>query len=154
MLQNKSIQFCLSAGIVSLLVGGTLAAKSVFLVENDLEAKTEFAGKNWYVDTAALQKYPQDIEKLAFNYVDRLSKLPENKAWCGSNREISLVLAKAKSLNLLQVNNFDKGTADIVIELPHSQPAIKNMRLYVDKQATSQPGAGGDIWCIATGTSK
>jgi hypothetical protein len=121
MLQDKSFQFCLSAGIVSLLVGGTFAAKSVFLVDNDVEATTEFATKNWYLDAESIQKYPQNIEKLAFNYIDRISKLPENKAWCGIDREISLVLAKAKSLNLLEVNNFDRGKADIVIKLLQSR---------------------------------
>jgi hypothetical protein len=158
MLQDKSVQFCLSAGIVSLLVGGTFAAKSVFLVDNEMEAKTEFASKNWYLDGNSIQKYPNDIEKLAFNYIDRIAKLPENKAWCGIDREISLVLAKAQSLNLLKVNNFDRGSADIVISLPESKPAIVNMRLYVDRTKSPAPkqanANGAETWCIANGMSK
>jgi hypothetical protein len=155
MLHDKILQGWLSIGIVGLLVGGTFAAKSVFLVDNDLEAKTEFNIKDWRIDDKSLHKYSYEVEKLAYNYVERLSKLPEQKAWCSSAREVSLVLAKAKSLQLIEVNNFTQGKADILVKLPNQIPPIKNLHLYIAPQhrGNSLPPQT-ETWCISSGLSK
>jgi esterase/lipase len=155
MLYDKILQGWLSIGIVGLLVGGTFAAKSVFLVDNDLEAKTEFNIKDWRIDNKSLHKYAYEVEKLAYNYVERLSKLPEQKAWCSSAQEISLVLAKAKNLQLIEVNNFTKGKADILVKLPNQNPPIKNLHLYIAPQSReNNPKQQNETWCIASGLSK
>jgi hypothetical protein len=155
MIYSKIIQGWLSISIVGLLVGGTLAAKSVFLVDNELEAQTEFSGKDWRVDAKAWHQYSNEVEKLVYKYVDRLGKLPEQKAWCSSAQEVSLVLAKAKSLQLIEVNNFDRGKADILVKLPNRTPPIKNLHLYVDPQNRSNSANNqSQTWCIASGTSK
>jgi uncharacterized protein YaiL (DUF2058 family) len=155
MIQDKIVPGWLSIGIVGLLVGGTFAAKSVFLVDNDLETKTEFNIKDWRIDRQSLNRYAYEVEKLAYNYVERLSQLPEQQAWCSSAQEISLVLAKAKNLQLIEVNNFTKGKADILVKLPDRIPPIKNLHLYVAPQSRdSTRQQGQETWCIASALSK
>ncbi len=145
----------LSAGIICLLVGGTLAAKTVFLVDNELEHQAELNSANWLLDPSSATSAAAGIEKLAYKYIDRLTQLPEQKAWCGSAQEISLVLAKAKSLRLIEVNNLAQGKADLIVKLPTPQAIQtaaqqpKNLRLYVNPAVH---GSGsGESWCISGG---
>lgn len=148
----------LSAGIICLLVGGTLAAKTVFLVDNELEQQSELNGENWLQDFSGTQTDAQGIRKLAYKYIDRLTQLPAQKAWCGSAQEISLVLAKAKSLHLIEVNNLTRGNADIIVKLPKnqmiqsSQQQPKNLYLYVNPEPVSN--SSQESWCIAAGSKK
>ncbi|WP_310425725.1 hypothetical protein [Chamaesiphon sp. VAR_48_metabat_135_sub] len=72
MIHHNNFSHWLSTGIICLLVGGTFAAKTVFLVDNDMESQTEFSGKNWQLDRKNAQKYTDKIERLAFQYIDRL----------------------------------------------------------------------------------
>jgi hypothetical protein len=150
----------LSIGTICLLVGGTLAAKNVFLVDNDLETQAKLNAANWQFDAPAARKYTGDMEKLAYNYVDRLSKLPDRQSWCGSSREISVVLAKANSLKLIELKNLSPGKADIAVKLPQvlspnkskAGEDIKQLHLYVNPAQQS----AGDVesWCIATKVPK
>jgi hypothetical protein len=143
----------LSAGIICLLVGGTLAAKTVFLVDNELEHQAELNSQNWLLAAGSAPIDGRGIEKLAYTYIDRLTQLPERKAWCGSAQEISIVLAKAKSLRLIEVNNLTQGKADLIVKLPNAQviqsvtQQPKNLRLYVNPAAA--PDRSGESWCIA-----
>lgn len=150
MIHTQGFSQCLSAGIICLLVGGTFAAKSVFLVDNESEHQAELNSQNWHLDAASIQADVGGVEKLAYNYIDRLTQLPDRKAWCGSSAEISLVLAKAKGLNLIEVNNLARGKADIIVKLPVAQSIQpkklqpRNLRLYINP-ATSSP----ESWCIS-----
>ncbi len=153
MIHTQGFSQCLSAGIICLLVGGTFAAKSVFLVDNELEHRAEFSARSWHLDAASIQAEVGGVEKLAYNYIDRLTQLPDRKAWCGSSQEISLVLAKAKSLQLIEVTNLTPGKADIVVKLPHSQSIQpkklqpKNLRLYINPVNPATNAA--QSWCIS-----
>jgi hypothetical protein len=154
MIHRNGFPQLLSAGIICLLVGGTLAAKVVFLVDNDLEQKTEL-NSDWYLNASNVQTATGGIEQLAYNYIHRLTQLPDSKAWCGSAQEISLVLAKAKSLHSIEVNNLTQGKADIIVKLPNlpsvqtaTQPA-KNLRLYVNPADRSNNTQ--ENWCISAG---
>jgi hypothetical protein len=155
MIHTHGFSQWLSAGIVCLLVGGTLAAKAVFLVDNELEHKSELIGENWHLDPHSAQAAAEGIEKLAYNYIDRLTQLPDRKAWCGSAQEISLVLAKAKNLHLIELNNLDRGKADIVVKLPNNkviqtaQYQPKNLHLYINP--TAQGNNSPENWCISAG---
>jgi hypothetical protein len=166
MIYRNSFSHCLSAGIICLLVGGTLAAKTVFLVDNDLESQTELKStQQWPAAARSLthssQKYTGDVEKLAYSYIDRLTQLPDQKAWCGSSQEISLVLAKAKSLHLIELNNLTQGKADIIVKLPRidgkhaiqtqASAPLGNLRLYVNQ---ANQGSTGESWCIAASGKK
>lgn len=155
MIHTHGFSQWLSAGIICLLVGGTLAAKAVFLVDNELEHKAELNSENWHLDPHSAQAAAGGIEKLAYNYIDRLTQLPERKAWCGSASEMSLVLAKAKNLHLIELNNLDRGKADIVVKLPNNkviqtaQYQPKNLHLYINPAA--QGNNSPENWCISAG---
>jgi hypothetical protein len=156
----NSFSHLLSIGTICLLVAGTLAAKNVFLVDNDLETQAKLNGANWRLDAPSAQKYTGDIEKLAYTYIDRLSQLPDRQSWCGSAREISLVLAKANSLKLIELDHLAQGTADIAVKLNNNKLSpkstlvgrIKNLHLYINPDAQSENDA--ESWCIATKVKK
>ena len=150
----------LSVGTICLLVGGTLAAKAVFLVDNDLETQAKLNAASWQLDAPSVRKYTGDIEQLSRTYIDRLSKLPESQSWCGSAREISLVLAKANSLKLIELNHLAPGKADIAVKPPlvklskKSIPVgrLKNLHLYVNP--APQSADTGESWCIGAKVKK
>ncbi len=62
----------LLVGIICLLASGTLAAKVVFLVDNDLETKTESSIEHWQPDRQSLHHYLDRLEKFTAKYL----KLP------------------------------------------------------------------------------
>jgi hypothetical protein len=148
MIYRNGVSHWLSAGIICLLVGGTLAAKTVFLVDNELENQTEFSSKNWQLSPESAQKYTSNIEHLAYQYIDRLTHLPTRKAWCGSASEIAIVLAKAKSLNLIEVDRLTAGKADITVKLPTSQ-LNRQLHLYINPAVSADRSV--ESWCIAGG---
>ncbi len=149
----------LSVGTICLLVGGTLAAKAVFLVDNDLETQAKLNAANWQLDAPSARKYTGDIEKLSRTYIDRLSKLSDTQSWCGPAREISLVLAKANSLKLIELNHLSQGKADIAVKPQQhnlSKPSIplqvKNLHLYVNPAPQSEDSI--ESWCIGAKVKK
>jgi hypothetical protein len=150
----------LSVGTICLLVGGTLAAKAVFLVDNDLETQAKLNAANWQLDAPSVRKYTGDIENLSRTYIDRLSKLPDNQSWCGSAREISLVLAKANSLKLIELDRVSQGKADIAVKPQLDKLAkksipvgrMKNLHLYVNPAPQSEDAA--ESWCIGAKVKK
>jgi hypothetical protein len=149
----------LSVGTICLLVGGTLAAKAVFLVDNDLETQAKLNAANWQLDAPSVRKYTGDIEKLSRTYIDRLSKLSNTQSWCGSSREISLVLAKANSLKLIELSHLSQGKADIAVKPPEHKLSkqsipgrVKNLHLYVNPAPQSDDT--GESWCIGAKVKK
>jgi hypothetical protein len=150
----------LSVGTICLLVGGTLAAKAVFLVDNELETQAKLNAANWQLDSPSVRKYTGDIEQLSRTYIDRLSKLPDSQSWCGSAREISLVLAKANSLKLIELSHIAQGKANIAIEpqldkLSKKSIAVgrmKNLHLYVNPAPQGENAA--ESWCIGAKVKK
>jgi hypothetical protein len=62
----------LSWGFVCLLIGGTLAAKTVFLVDDNLEIKTKFAGQNWQLNSQSVKKYAADFGIASRQYLQPL----------------------------------------------------------------------------------
>jgi hypothetical protein len=59
-------------GIICLFVSGTIAAKVVFLVDNDLETNAESTIEHWQPDRQFLNRYFARLEKLTAKYL----KLP------------------------------------------------------------------------------
>lgn len=149
----------LSVGTICLLVGGTLAAKAVFLVDNELETQAKLNAANWQLDAPSVRKYTGDIEQLTRTYIDRLSKLADNQSWCGPAREISLVLAKANSLKSIELHDLSQGKANIVIKPPEHKSSkqsipgrVKNLHLYVNPAPQSDETA--ETWCIGAKVKK
>jgi hypothetical protein len=103
----NSFSRLLSIGTICLFIGGTIAAKTVFLVDNDLETKSKLNAANWRLDANSARKYTEDLQKFSRPYLDspgeklrqRFSQFSPQSSWCESAREISLVLAEANLLN-------------------------------------------------------
>lgn len=111
----NSFSHLLSIGTICLLIGGTIAAKTVFLVDNDLETQAKLNAANWGFDADSARKYTGDLQKISRPYLDasgqrllvlgevevrqRLSQFSQQSLWCESAREISLVLARANMLD-------------------------------------------------------
>jgi hypothetical protein len=95
----NSFSRLLSIGTICLLIGGTIAAKTVFLVDNDLETKSKLNAANWRLDANSARKYTEDLQKFSRPYLERFSQFSQQSSWCESAREISLVLAEANLLN-------------------------------------------------------
>ncbi len=95
----NSFSHLLSIGTICLLIGGTIAAKTVFLVDNDLETQAKSNAANWRLDADSAREYTGDLEKFSRPYLDRFSQFSQQSSWCESAREISLVLARANMLD-------------------------------------------------------
>jgi hypothetical protein len=95
----NSFSRLLSIGTICLLIGGTIAAKTVFIVDNDLESQAKLNPANWRLDANSARKYTEDIEKFSRPYLERFSQFSQQSSWCESAREISLVLAEANLLD-------------------------------------------------------
>lgn len=70
--EPKKYSDWLSTGFICLLIGGTIAAKMVFLVDEDLEIKTKFAGKSWELNSQSIKKYAADLERSSSQYLQPL----------------------------------------------------------------------------------
>ena len=62
----------LSWGFICLLIGGTIAARNVFLVDNDLEIKTKFAGQSWQLNSQSVKKSATDFSIASRQYLQPL----------------------------------------------------------------------------------
>ena len=87
----------LSTGFICLLIGGTIAAKMVFLIDDDLEIKTKFAGKSWQLNSQSVKKeianleistrqYLQplwaNIQQQSHHSIDRMGNALASQNWC------------------------------------------------------------------------
>jgi hypothetical protein len=70
-MNDRYSRWCL-AGIICLLASGTMAAKVVFLVDNDLETNAESSIEHWQPDRQFLDRYLDRLEKFTAKYL----KLP------------------------------------------------------------------------------
>jgi hypothetical protein len=105
----------LSWGFICLLIGGTLAAKNVFLVDNDLEIKTKFAGQSWQLNSQSVKKYATDFSIASRQYLQPLwtnvaqqsthllseanDALTNRQNWCVSIANFSLPENNSSSLH-------------------------------------------------------
>jgi hypothetical protein len=71
---KKSYSKYLLLGFICLLIGGTFGAKTLLLVDNDLEIKTTFAGKSWQLDSQSIRKYASGSEKFVAQYLNPIGK--------------------------------------------------------------------------------
>ena len=56
-------------GFICLLASGTLAAKSVFLVDNELESKIESRIEHWQLERQSLREYTDRLKKIITEYI-------------------------------------------------------------------------------------
>lgn len=161
---KKSTSYWLSIGIIGLLVGGTIAAKHVFLVDEDIEITTKFSGKSWQISSQSLRKYAADIDRFTHDYLDPVGAqigqqsqqlidragdaLAERKDWCIPRPQFSNTSAHPQELNSTESErlNTDK---------PKTRSSKLSAQLKKDL-AANQPNVdrSSQDWCITTGTKK
>ncbi|AFY95433.1 hypothetical protein [Chamaesiphon minutus] len=143
--KKKSTSYWLSIGIIGLLVGGTIAAKHVFLVDEDIEITTKFSGKSWQISSQSIRKSLVDLDRFTHHYLDPVSAqigqqsqqllaqagdaLSERKDWCIPKLQFSSTSATIKDINSTQLKK------DRVANQPNLERSSQD-------------------WCITTGTKK
>jgi hypothetical protein len=66
--QHNGFASWLWLGLVGLFACGTVAAKYVFLVDNDRESQSESSREYWQLDARSARKYADDLQKIADRY--------------------------------------------------------------------------------------
>lgn len=124
--EKKGPDLWLSVAFICLLASGTIGAKMLLLVDNDLELKTKFAGQSWQIDKQSLKKYAEDFDRLTTDYViNPIGKslqqestqfidsagaaLVEPKNWCIPTADIS---AMFNNFNNSNSSGSGKSTSD------------------------------------------
>lgn len=165
---KKSSLDWLSLGFICLLVGGTIGAKTLLLIDNDLEIKTKFSGKTWQLNSQSIEQYVNLIEKFASQQLHPLGEevrqqssqiiartgdaLASQQDLCISTSQFSTVLAHAKSLNPVAVDHPTPTKADL-------PPAAPNRKVLPISRSipTKNPVQTNPVdrdWCITTGVKK
>jgi hypothetical protein len=154
----------LSTSVICLFAAGVLAAKMVFLVDNELEIKTKFGGQNWQLNSPSVRKYATDAKKITSQYLisplDRSLRqessklivragnaLTDRQNLCVSTSQLSTILTTAKSLNPIESDNSNPpiaGNAKVPKTADRSIPSKHNT-------STVQRDPN---WCITTGVKK
>lgn len=166
---KKGSLYWLSIGTICLLVGGTIAAKSVLLVNEDIEITTKFSGKSWQINSQSLRKYATDLDRLTHRYIDPVGTqlgqqsnqlitktgdaLAERKDWCIPKVQLSSIAAKTKDFNPIA---SEPPTADksIGAKLPNDKVSQPFSRSKNDKFTQPQADRSSQDWCITTGRKK
>lgn len=148
----------LSVGLICLLAGATIATKTLFLVDNDLENKTKFAGENWQLDSQSVQKYTSDIEKFTAQNLNPLGAslsqqstqlltragdtLADPKNWCVSGSQLATIVDGAKNLS-----SIDSDRSTSTKPSPH-KVVQTSARSNVKGNLRLQPNSPVQSWCI------
>ena len=122
----------LSWGFICLLVGGTLAAKTVFLVDNDIEIKTKFAGQNWQLNSQSIKKYAADFEVSSRQYL---------QPWLATLDRESTHLMKQASATLANHQNWCVSSPNFATNLAPDNNSNSSAAAHpkVNKTARQQP---------------
>jgi hypothetical protein len=166
---KKGSLYWLSIGTICLLVGGTIAAKSVLLVDEDIEITTKFSGKSWQLNSQSLRKYATDLDRLTHQYIDPVGTqlgqqsnqlitktgdaLAERKDWCIPKVQFSSITAKTKDFNPFASDSptVDKNSGAKPSKDKVSQPFSRSNN---NKSTQPQADRSSQDWCITTGTKK
>jgi hypothetical protein len=159
----------LSIGFICLLIGGTIGAKALLLVDNDLEIKTKFSGKTWQLNSQSIGQYVSVIENFASQKIKPLGQelrqqssqiltrtgdaLADRQDLCISTAEVSTVLAHAKRLTSLDVDPPAASKANLPTTTPTSKSGQTD-RSTPTKIAPIQTNPAAKNWCITTGVKK
>lgn len=148
-------------GLIGLFACGTVAAKYVFLVDNDRESQAESSREYWQLDAQSTRKYTDELQKITDRYLhsaslrmrEKSTQLTIPKAWCGSAGEMSAVLAKAQQLDLIDRTHLAADKAKIRLKIPASRSMsdrlpLKQLHLYVNPERQTNKSA--PAWCLGT----
>lgn len=122
----------LSWCFICLLIGGTIAAKNVFLVDNDLEIKTKFAGQSWQLNSQSVKKSATDFGIASRQYLQPL--------WTNVSQQSTHLLSEAQ--NALTEQNWCVSSANSTIS---AHP--KASKIDRKQPLPTQPPAE-QRWCL------
>ncbi|WP_310414917.1 hypothetical protein [Chamaesiphon sp. OTE_8_metabat_110] len=123
----------LSWGFICLLIGGTIAARNVLLVDNDLEIKTKFAGQSWQLNSRSIKKYATDISIVSRQYIQPL--------WTNLAQQSTHLISEAK--NAVTEQNWCISSAN-----PSTSSADSKAGKIDRKQPLPTQPAAEQRWCI------
>jgi hypothetical protein len=140
--EPKSSFDWLSTGFICLLVGGTIAAKMVFLVDDDLEIKTKFGGTSWQLNSQSIKKYATDLERSSSQYLQPL--------WATTQQQSS---------HLIEQTSNALASQNLCVSIPksldiHSKIDLNPTTSKTERQKSSskQPATTSDLaaqsWCL------
>ncbi len=158
----------LSVGAICLFAAGVLAAKIVFLVDNDLEIKTKFSGQSWQLNSQSIRHYFSELGKFAAQYLHPLSDklrqqstavisntsnaLKHPQKLCVSRSQLTTIVDRAKRMQSIELANSPpaktdrpiKPTSQVTKTAPPANSATKvDPALPADRSSQS--------WCITSG---
>jgi hypothetical protein len=159
----------LSLGFIGLLVGGTVGAKTLLLVDNDLEIKTKFSGKTWQLDSQSIRQYVSSLENFTYQKLKPLGAelqqqstqlfnragdaLSAGKDLCVAKSQVSTILTKAKILTPSEGSSpLDKAQTPIEPKTSTGSPSSRSLATKNQPATTTDP-VDRD-WCISIGNKK
>ncbi|PSB56506.1 hypothetical protein [Chamaesiphon polymorphus] len=161
---KKNPSHWLSIGIIALLVGGTISAKHVFLVDEDIEITTKFSGQSWQISSQSLRKAVGDLDRFTHQYLDPIganigqqsqqlliqagNALSERKDWCIPRPQFSSTSANPKDLNS---TDSERSTTEKA-KTRSNKLSAQSKKDRVANQPNSDRSS--QDWCITTGTKK
>jgi hypothetical protein len=160
----------LSLGFICLLVGGTVGAKTLLLVDNDLEIKTKFSGKTWQLDSQSIRQYVNSLEKFTYQKLNPLGAelqqqsthlfnragdaLSEGKDLCVSKSQVSTILTKAKILTPSdESSTIDKAKTPVKPTTSKVSPSSPSSTATKNQPTPTADTIDRD-WCISIGNKK
>jgi hypothetical protein len=141
----------LAGGIIGLLVGGTLAAKSVFWVERETAFIPELADR---VQTIPFLPPQSGFDRLTNDAVVYFTGLRARQQWCAPVGNVSKLFSRAQVLNLVNLYRHPGNDRELIVELKHAQrhPKTKQLpRLTVRPQAIQPDSRNNNTaseWCV------
>jgi hypothetical protein len=161
---KKSPLYWLSIGIIGLLVGGTIAARHVFLVDEDIEITTKFSGKSWQINSRSLRKSVGDLDRFTHHYLDPVGAkigqqsqqlvtksggaFADRKDWCIPRPQFSITSASTKAKN-------STDSEHLATDKAKARSTKLSAQLKEDPASTqSNSDRSNQNWCINTGNKK
>jgi hypothetical protein len=160
----------LSLSFICLLVGGTIGAKMLLLVDNDLEIKTKFSGKTWQVNSQSIRQYVNDLEKFTSKQLHPLGAelqqqstqlvnragdaLAKRKDLCVSKSGLSTILTKAKILTPSEAEKSALGKADERVKLTPNKAQPSQLSIDNKNNSAITTATADRDWCISIGNKK
>jgi len=146
---------------ICLLVGG-MAAINLFVVDDDLDVRTNFSSKDWQANLQSIERSTNDINKFAHQQFVPMGKVLQQQSiqliartnntlaihrnWCIPTAELSSILSQLEQFNPIESTNSTSSQSARPLDLQINQ--VKQ---------TSAPDAKTQAvkdWCFSTGTKK
>ncbi len=133
----------ISTGFICLLISGTIAAKMVFLVDDDLEIKTKFADKSWQLNSQSIKEHVANLEISSRQYLQPM--------WANIQQQSKHLIQQAD--NALSSQNWciSIPTLDrhsLSIDSAHPKSTDTERQQHSRQQPTTSSDLTARNWCL------